>query len=169
MFVTAFLWQSRHLLMSQRKPVSALLCGLAFLLPTHFCHLTALVFKLKSLKLEDESEKVFKDHDPNTNDTLELCDKYVELTHSIEANRKEHVKAIHLKNTNGRIETICETLPQAVMMISLSLLSYSYPTLRNFVENDFVKTYIPIDYSLFIGLLSLKTAFACISSVLKIR
>ena len=139
---------------------------LAFIFPTHFVNIIALVFKRKVINLEDKLKKTFEEFDPSSPDDTE---QFRKLTSSIKANKREHVKMIKLKNAMARCETFFETLPTSVLMISLGLLSYFHPALRLFLEEDTFKDQIHIPYKLVIIYLMASASFACVSTVLKIR
>ena len=143
---------------------------LAFIFPTHFVNIIALVFKRKVINLEDKLKKTFEEFDPSSpDDTEQLNQSFRKLTSSIKANKREHVKMIKLKNATARCETFFETLPTSVLLISLGLLSYFHPALRLFLEEGTFKDQISIPYKLVVIYQMITASFACVSTVLKIR
>ena len=94
---------------------------------------------------------------------------YSKLCQSMEETKKEYVNLEKLKQANARCETILETLPTTVFLISLGLMSYVYKPLRLFTENDILLSQFPIPYIWFITILCSKVAYSCIFAVIKIR
>ena len=74
----------------------------------------------------------------------------------MEETKKEYVNLEKLKQANARCETILETLPTTVFLISLGLMSYLYKPLRLFTENDILLSQFPIPYIWFITILCSK-------------
>ena len=151
---------------------------LAFFFPTHFSCLLTLVQKISYARQQNnlkgflqsfEEDKTEQAQRPLSDFEALDIQRYSKLCHSMEETKEEYVRLEKLKQANARCETILETLPTTVFLISLGLMSYVYKPLRLFMENDILLDQFPIPYVWFIIIVCCKVASSCIFAVVKIR
>ena len=134
---------------------------ISVIFPSHFSNIGIMSFKLKSGKLKSGLRPLFDNFESKQREIKYQKEQIKETERGI-------IEMSKLRNGNGIIETVFEHLPSSVVIIGLLILSYKYGTLKRFLNQSFLKQF-STNYKIIIGLVVVKTAFSCISSVLNIR
>ena len=141
---------------------------LPFIFPIHFVCLSTTVAKQIYCKAQNKLEDHLKHYDLTTK-PQEFQRTFVQLCQSLNQSKSAYVNVTKLKEGSTRCETILETLPSSIVVISLGLLSNSYPSLRHFVNtNDWLKG-LGLSFKDLLVIMSLNIALSCINAALKIR
>ena len=177
MIINVLVFMIRNKARYQKKNINCckwwILTILAMIFPTHFVCLATLVLKISYAKHQTSLSTYLQDVD-NMPEFEETQRVYSKLCESLDDTENEYVILEQLKQSNSRCETVLETLPSTILLISLGVMSVVYERLKLFMTNDVLDVVIellkvPISYKAIVTVVCIKAAFSCIFAVIKIR